>query len=184
MSDLAVFRRYAGALLGEAAAAGIVERVDDDVAMTRTALEESRELHLLFLSPVISIGKKDAIIKKLFADNVSDLFLRFLLLLNEKGRGHLVADVLREYKAHRNRQLGIVEAQARTAMTLSDEEVQALRGKLAAQTGADIHLDVEEDASLLGGVVVRVGDLVYDGSLKRKLAALRTQLERGAYLRN
>lgn len=184
MSDLAVCRRYAKALLEEAESADVVGRVDDDVSMTRTALQESRELHLFFSSPVISIGRKDAVIRALFEEKVSDLFLRFLLLLNEKGRGHLVAEVLGEYKAHRNRQLGIVEAHARTAMTLSDDEADALREKLAEQTGADIHLEVQEDATLLGGVVVRVGDTVYDGSLRRKLAALKTQLNSGSYLTN
>lgn len=184
MSDLAVCRRYAAALLEEAEEKGILAQVDADVAMTRTALEESRELHLLFMSPVISIAKKDSIIIKLFADHVTEVFQKFLLLLNEKGREHLILDVLGEYRAHRNEQMGIVEAEARTAMALSDPEVEALRELLASRTGADVQLHVEEDPALLGGIVVRVGDTVYDGSLKRKLSALRSQLRGGSFLSN
>ncbi|MGA7303978.1 MAG: ATP synthase F1 subunit delta [Rhodothermales bacterium] len=184
MSELAICRRYAGALLQEAESGNIVDRIDGDVAATRAALEESPELRLLFSSPVISIGKKDSIIRKLFEDSASDLFVRFLLLLNEKNREHIVADVLSQYRTLRNRQLGIVEAQARSAMAMSDADVKGLRDKLAEQTGADVHLGVEEDAGLLGGVVVRVGDMVYDGSLKRKLAVLKAQLEGGSFLRN
>lgn len=184
MSDLAVCRRYAGALLAEAESGNIVDLIDGDVAAVRTALGESRDLQLFFSSPVISVAKKDSILRKLFEDSVSDLFLRFLFLLNEKNREDLIADVLDEYRVHRNRQMGVVEAEARTAMAISDVEVRTLRDKLAKQSGADIHLHVEEDADLLGGVVVRIGDTVYDGSLKRKLAALKEQLEGGSFLRN
>jgi len=184
MSDLAICRRYAAALHAEAESAGLIETVDDDVATLRDAIKESRELAMLFASPVINAAKKRDIIQKLFAEHVSDLFLRFLLLLNEKGRGDLVGNVLVEYRKLRNRQLGIVEAEARSAMELSDGEVDALKKKLADQSGMDVHLHVETDASLLGGVVVRVGDTVYDGSLKRRLSVMRTQLEGGAIHKN
>ena len=184
MSNLAICRRYAAALHEEAEAGGVVDQVDEDVLVTTTALKESRELTLLFASPVISTSKKQSIIETLFSDRVTDLFLRFLLLLNEKGRGRMVTDILAEYRTLRYRLLGIVEADARAALALSDGEIDSLRRKLAEVTNADVHLQVELDQSLLGGVVVRVGDTVYDGSLKRRLAVLRAQLEGGSFLRN
>lgn len=184
MSDLAICRRYAAALQAEAESRGVVDQVDDDVAMTRQTLTDSRELILFFASPVISTDKKRAIIELLFSERVTELFLRFLLLLNEKGRGHMIEDVLSEYRTLRNRRLGIVEAKARAAISLSQAEVDALTSKLSKLVNADIELDVAQDASLLGGVVVRVGDTVYDGSLKRRLSVLKTQLEGGSFLRN
>jgi len=184
MSDLAICRRYAAALHAEAESAGLIETVDGDVAAIRDAVGKSRELALLFASPVINAGKKRTIIETLFAEHISDLSLRFLLLLNDKGRADMVESVLAEYRKLRNRQLGIVEAEARSAMKLSDGEVDALKNKFAEQTGLDVHLSVETDASLLGGVVVRVGDTVYDGSLKRRLSVMRTQLEGGAIHKN
>lgn len=184
MSDLAICRRYAAALHGEAASGGVVDRVDEDVAMMASALSDAHDLKLLFASPVIDAAKKQSIIETLFADRVSDLFLRFLLLLIEKGRGQLVADVVAEYRGFRNRQLGVVDADARSAMALSDNEVESLTEKLADVVKADVHLHVEQDRSLIGGVVVKVGDTVYDGSLKRRLSVLRTRLEGDSFLRN
>ena len=184
MSALAICRRYAAALHDEAESKEVVDRVDDDVAMTRTALDESRDLELMFASPVIRTTTKRSIIEKLFADRVSDVFLRFLVLLNDKGRGDMIKEVLSEYRAFRNKQLGIVEAQVRAAMSLSGEEIDSLKNRLGEVVNAEIHLEVEQDPSLLGGVVVRVGDTVYDGSLKRRLSALRAQLEGGSFLRN
>lgn len=184
MSNLAICKRYAAALHAEAASSNLVDRVDEDVAMARASLVASRELRLFFASPVISATTKRSVIDKLFGTRVSDVFLRFLLLLNEKGRGDMVVDMLDAYRVLRNRHLGIVEADARVAMTLSDEEVDSLRNRFAQMSGADVHLQVEEDPSLLGGVVVRIGDTVYDGSLKRRLSALRVQLESGSVRRN
>jgi F-type H+-transporting ATPase subunit delta len=177
MSELAICRRYAAALQAEADSLGIVDRVDEDVAMTRESLATSRELQLLFASPVIGTAKKRSIIEQLFSDRTSDVFVRFLLLLNEKGRGSLISDVLSEYRRVRNEQLGIVEAETRTAMPLSDDVVESLTERLSRRFGATVHLDLKEDPSLLGGVVVRVGDSVYDGSLKRQLSVLKTQLQ-------
>lgn len=184
MSDLAICRRYAAALHAEAASGGTVDRVDEDVAMARASLEGSRELRLFFASPVISTATKRSGIEKLFGDRVSDVFLRFLLLINEKGRGEMVVDMLEAYRSLRNRLLGIVEADARVAMVPSDEEIEALRKRLADRVDADVQLTVEEDPSLLGGVVVRIGDTVYDGSLRHRLSALKAQLESGSVLRN
>ncbi|HEY5564079.1 MAG TPA: ATP synthase F1 subunit delta [Rhodothermia bacterium] len=184
MSALAICRRYAAALHDEAESIGVVDRVDADVAMTRAALDESRDLELMFASPVIRAATKRSIIEKLFADRVSDVFLRFLVLLNDKGRGDMIKDVLSEYRTFRNKQLGIVEAQARSAMGLSGEEIDSLKNRLGEVVNAEVHLEVEPDPSLLGGVVVRVGDTVYDGSLKRRLSALRAQLGGGSFLRN
>lgn len=184
MSDLAICRRYAAALHGDAEASGVVERVDDDVAMTAATLSQSRDLNLFFASPVVSAAKKRSVIEELFAGRVSDLFLRFLLLIDAKGRGDKVADILQEYRELRNRQLGTVEAQARTAMDLSSNEVEALEKRLSEYTGVDVHLRIENDPSLLGGVVVKVGDTVYDGSLRRQLSVLRGQLEGSSVVRN
>lgn len=184
MSDLAVCRRYAAALQSEAESVKAVEAVDGDVAATAAILAESKELRLLFASPVVSTAKKRTVIETLFSERVSPVFLQFLLLLNSKGRGGLVSDILKEYARLRDRQLGIVEADASAAMALSKEEVEGLRKKLSGLVGADVRLNVDVDPALLGGVVVKVGDTVYDGSLKRRLSVLKSQLEGRSHLKN
>ncbi len=184
MTNQTVARRYAQALYEEAARQQRVERVDEDIALIREALEASRELVVFFESPVISRRKKAAVVQALFAERVEPTTLGFLRLLIKKKREALFAAVAQAYRALRDEQLGIVEAQARVASSLSEDEERFLVQALERLTGARVRLTVEQDASLVGGLVVRIGDTVYDGSVRHQLASLRERMEYGPYAAN
>jgi F-type H+-transporting ATPase subunit delta len=81
----------------------------------------------------------------------------------------------------RDRQLGVVEARARVARPLDAAGEQKLTAALEGLTGKRVRLQVQQDAALLGGVVVRVGDTVYDGSVRHQLESLREQLGDGVH---
>ena len=184
MTNQTVARRYAQALYEEAAREQRVERIDEDIALVREALEASRELVIFFESPVISRRKKEAVVEALFAERVEPSTLRFLHLLIGKKREALFPDVVRAYRALRDEQLGIVEARARVASPLSEDEERVLAQALERLTGARVRLNIEQDAGLLGGLVVRIGDTVYDGSVRHQLASLRERMEYGSYAAN
>ncbi len=184
MSNFTIARRYARALYEEAERTGRLESVDDDVALIRDALEASSELVRFFESPVIPRPKKEAVVQALFAERVQPTTLDFLRLLVEKQREDLFPDVVRAYRELRDAQRGIVEARARAAFPLSEAEQTRLAQALEAMTGVGIRLHVEQDAGLLGGLVVRIGDTVYDGSVRHQLASLRERMELGAYAGN
>ncbi len=184
MTNQTVARRYAQALYEEAAREQRVERIDEDIALVREALEVSRELVVFFESPVISRRKKEAVVHALFAARVEPTTLGFLRLLIKKKREALFAAVAQAYRALRDEQLGIVEARARVASALSEDEERSLVQALERLTGAQIRLKIKQDASLLGGLVVRIGDTVYDGSVRHQLASLRERMEYGSYVGN
>lgn len=181
MINQTVARRYAQALYEEAVQERRVERIDEDMALIREALETSRELVVFFESPVISRQKKQDVVKALFADRVQQVTLNFLHLLVEKKREDLFPEVVLAYRALRDEQLGIVEARARVAFPLTAEEQAQLVKALEHRVGTRIRLTVEHDASLVGGLVVRIGDVVFDGSVRHQLATLRERLEYGSY---
>ena len=178
MSDLTVARRYAQALYEEAEQAGTLERVDQDMQAVRESLEASRELERLFRSPIVSREKKEAVVQKLFTGHVEALIVRFMRLLIEKQREALLPTVIRAYTDLRDERRGIVEARVRTALPLGEAEEAALRQALEARTGKRVRLRTEVDESLLGGVVVRIGDRVIDGSARHQLQQLRERLAR------
>ena len=184
MTNQIVARRYAQALYEEAAREQRVERIDEDIALVRQTLEASRELVVFFESPVISRQKKEAVVQALFAERVEPMTLGFLRLLIKKKREALFAAVAHAYRALRDEQLGIVEARARVASSLSEDQERFLVQALERLTGAQVRLKVEQDASLLGGLVVRIGDTVYDGSVRHQLASLRERMEYGSYAGN
>lgn len=184
MSDATVARRYAQALYQEAEAAGRAERIDEDMKSVQESLDASRELDLFFRSPVIAREKKEAVVGKLFDGKVDPLIVRLMQLLVAKGREGILPAVVRQYGRLRDEHLGVVEAQVRTALPMEFDETEALRKTLETKTGQKVRLRIEVQPELLGGVVVRLGDRVYDGSVRHQLESLRDQLEERAYLSN
>jgi F-type H+-transporting ATPase subunit delta len=176
MSHRTVARRYAGALYEEAEATGVLEPVDDDVLMLRETLNSNGELARFFKSPVISQEKKDTVVRELLSDRVEDLTLRFLRLLIQKDRETLTKPILDEYQSLRDEQRGIVDADVTVARSLADEDREALTEALEEKTGKTVRLHVEEDADLIGGLIIRLGDHVFDASVRNKLTNLHDRL--------
>ena len=184
MTNQIVARRYAQALYEEAEREQRVERIDEDMALIRESLEDSRDLVLFFESPIISRKKKQDVVQALFEARVQPMTMNFLRLLIEKKREDLFPDVVHAYRALRDEQLGVVVAHARTAFPLSSEEQARLEQALERKAGSRIRLTVEQDAGLVGGLVVRIGDMVYDGSVRHQLATLRERMETGSFAGN
>ncbi|HKL88115.1 MAG TPA: ATP synthase F1 subunit delta [Salinibacter sp.] len=180
MSQRTVARRYAAALYEEADATGVLEDVDDDVLMLRESLESNGELARFFKSPVIPQEKKETVIQELLSDRVAKLTVQFLRLLVHKDRETMTKAILDQYQSLRDEQRGIVDATVQVARPLSDEDRETIVETLEAETGKSVRLSVEEDADLIGGVVIRIGDRVFDGSVRNQLVNLRDRLRNSA----
>jgi len=181
MSNNLIARRYAGALYEEAEKVSALKAVDEDVSLIRESLDGAPELVRFFGSPVISRDKKSSTITALFESRIHKLTLNFLLLMVEKRREQLFPDVVRAYQSLRDHQMGMVQVTARVAKTVDDEEKEALVEILEARLGKKVRLDIQVDPSLVGGIVVKIGDTVYDGSFVNQLKSLRARLEDGVY---
>lgn len=180
MSQRTVARRYANALYEEADEAGVLEAVDEDVLMLRRSLESNDELSRFFENPVISQEKKDKIVRVLMEDRVETLTLHFLQLLIRKDREMMTKAILDQYQTLRDEERGIVTARVQVAKPLSDEDRETLVEALEAKTEKSIRLYVEEAPELLGGLVIRIGDRVFDGSVRNQLTNLRDRLHKSA----
>jgi len=184
MSDIIIARRYAQALRQEADESGITEKVDADVALIRESLTASGELLRFFESPVISREKKSTVVRKLFEGRIEALTLRFLLLMVEKQREQIFPQVVQAYADARDEQLGIVNVSVRVAKTMSEEEETQLSSTIEKMIEKRVRLQTLIDGSLLGGLVVRIGDTLYDGSFANQLKSLRERLEAGQVATN
>lgn len=179
-----VARRYARALYEEAERQSKIDAVDKDVEFIRASLEGSRELLSFFGSPVISREKKTSIVDQLFSGEISALSLQFLKMLIDKQRESILSEILAAYQEMRDEHLDIVEARVRVADSMGESEQENLSDALAQMTGKKIRLQVSQDTDLIGGVVIRIGDTVYDGSVQHQLERLRHRMEVGSYLLN
>ncbi len=184
MSEQTVLRRYANALYQEAERRGCVEAIDEDIDLLRTTLEETREFARFVESPAIPQDKKKDVFRALLDERVHELTLRFMELLVEKDRETLLSSLLDTYRTLRDDMMNIVEVQARTPKPLAESERDKLIQRLEAMTGKTIRLEVNENPDLIGGLVIRIGDRVYDGSVRQKLENLRDSWGQVAHATN
>lgn len=175
-----LYRRYALAFMTQAAEAGALETADADVAVLQNLLKESRELRQFIASPLFKAEKKASVMQAVLGDHVSAQTHSFVQFLITKGRIEHLASILSAYVSARDAEAGTVVAQVKTAIPLDAAAQTALTQKLETLTGRNVRLETQTDASLIGGMVVRVGDTVYDGSVRHHLERLQERLVHGA----
>ena len=178
-----VARRYAQALAEEARSGGSLDTVDGDVDAIASALDGSRELRTALGSPVVPRGKKEAVLTSLFSERVSPLTMRFLDLLLRNEREESIPSIVRGYQALRDEERGIVTATVRSAKPLSPDETERVKAALEARSGKTVRMKLSVEPELIGGLVVRLGDTVYDRSVRHQLAELKEQMVASAYAR-
>jgi F-type H+-transporting ATPase subunit delta len=141
------------------------------------AWHESADLREVYLNPSFPTEQKVSILDKLNARLGMSVQVRnFIAVLIQHDRLNLLDEILEEYRREVNRRLGISEVYVTTARPLEADERQELEQKVATLTGTQVQATYHEDKSLLGGVIVRVGSTVYDGSIKGRLDRLKEQL--------
>jgi F-type H+-transporting ATPase subunit delta len=151
----------------------VQKQLDSFVAAWR----ESADLREVFLDPSFPADQKVAVLDKLNARlGMGTQVRNFIAVLIQHDRLNVLDDVLAEYRKVVNQRLGISEVYVTSARPLETDERQGIEQKVAALTGTQVEATYHEDKSLLGGVVVRVGSTVYDGSVKGRLDRLKEQL--------
>ena len=103
----------------------------------------------------------------------------FLLLLFDKGRIGFIGSISDFYQKLADELNGIARASLVSATTLSEDTVEKIRATLSKKTSKKIILEVEQDPELIGGIVTKIGDLIWDGSIKTQLSNMRETLKRG-----
>jgi len=173
-----IARNYAEALFraGEAHDAATVARYGallDDVA---GAVGADPRIAIALDSPRVAKATKANLLAEALRGVAPGEFVRFLHAVVYRGRQGLLAEIAREYQALMDVALNRVHA----GITLADGSdarfEEQVVGKLRTALGREVRAHFRSDSAILGGIVVRVGDRVFDGSLRRKLAVLRRQL--------
>tara|TARA_R110002072_G_scaffold239187_5_gene396979 strand:- start:3397 stop:3954 length:558 start_codon:yes stop_codon:yes gene_type:complete len=175
-------KRYAKSLLELAQELGKVEEVKADMATIQNAIEGSREFSILINSPVINPNKKIAIFKELFDNKLSELTCNFLEIITKKGREKKLGAIAQGFLDLYRIKNGISVAIVTTAVALSDSEREAIRSKIAEATGRQIEIEEKVDASIIGGMTLRLDDKEFNGSMAYKLNNLKRQFSDNLYV--
>lgn len=180
MKNLALARRYAKALLLIGKEDGQMDTYRKELEGVCTVFRDNGNLYQMLSNPLYArIARRqilDAVLQKM---NLSRVMRSFLLLLFDKGRVARLGDVERSYQQLADEFQNIARARITSAVALSDVAVEGIRAALVRMTNRDVVLDVDEDPRIIGGIVTKVGDLVYDGSIRTQLRNLRESFKRG-----
>lgn len=170
-------RRYSLALYEAAEEGKKLKKVATDSYNLIDLVKSSRDLHLLFTSPVIRNDKKMQIVELLFEKKIDRLTLDFIKLLITNNREALIVDVLDDFLELKNDAEGKTKASIKTAVKFDDAEKKKIKERIDGFTKLDCIPDFEEDVSLIGGFTVQVKDVVIDASIKRQLENLRNKFK-------
>jgi F-type H+-transporting ATPase subunit delta len=178
MSTGSLARRYARALLELATEQRLVERVKKDLEELSGMWTESPELRELFLNPKFEASvRKAALSEVVTRAGVSPLVRNAVLYLADRNRIIALPDVTRAFADLAERATGTVRAEVTSAAALPESYYLSLQRALEQATGKRVAIEKKTDASLIAGVVTRVGDKVFDGSIRTRLADLKDSLK-------
>jgi F-type H+-transporting ATPase subunit delta len=170
--------RYATALFELALEANALDQVSADLDRFNAALDASPDLARLVKSPVFSAEEQThalaAVLDKL---GIAGLARNFLLLAAKNRRLFAAPDMIGAYRTMLARHRGETSATVTAAAKLTEAQVTALKQALKAALGKDVMLEQRVDASLLGGLVVKVGSRMIDSSLRTRLNSLRVAMK-------
>ena len=170
--------RYARALLDVTRAErGDVDAAERDLASFVSLADGDAGLRRALLNRAIPGARKKALVSDLLQRApLQGPVSKLLLFLAERGRLALLSDILDQYRQRLLELRKVVRAEVTTAVPLDEERIKALGRALRALTGRDVTMATRVDPGIIGGVVTRIGSVVYDGSVKRQLERLRETL--------
>lgn len=177
-------RVYAKAIIDLAIEQGQVEAVREDMRLVSSVLSESRELATVMSSPIVKADKKLAILEEIFKGKISDMSNRFLKIVINHGRESSLRLIAQAFENMYLQHKGIERVSVTTAYPLSDAELKAVSEKATSYTGKQVELNQIVDESIIGGMVLRVGDKRYNGSLAHQLETLRRQFKDNHYIKD
>jgi F-type H+-transporting ATPase subunit delta len=177
MTGTTIANRYARAL-----ADIIVERRETDEIVKELIdfermMSEHPQLRDVFASPVIGAERKRAVLEELLSRiGLRQTSANFLRLLLNNSRLHDLDQIMNALSRELDTRMNIVSADVTTAREIGQQEKAALQSQLKAVTGKEVRLQFRIDPAIIGGVVTRIGSLIYDGSIKNQLAQMKRRL--------
>lgn len=173
-----VAKRYAAALFNLAASEGVMAEYEEEVKMIVKILHDEPDFMAVLQDHKVTMEDKVSLIENVFTDKVSTPIVGLLVLLVKKGRQDEMLNVLETFLERVKTDSGIMKAVVTSAIPLKAQQISILKEKLEAGTKSKIEIETIVDASIIAGLIVRVGDKVVDASYKGDMQSLKKQLSK------
>jgi F-type H+-transporting ATPase subunit delta len=175
-SAKAVARVYAVAYLDAAASAGEQNPVEEIESFQTDVLDRQPAFHELLSSKAVGPDEKSGLLERTVVPKASQLFGNFLKVLARHDRLDLIPYITEEVKAEHEKRTNKKRVEVTSALPLTDDQLREITDRLRSQMNFDPIVRSSVDPSLLGGVIIRIGDTVYDSSLRTRIGVLRNRL--------
>jgi F-type H+-transporting ATPase subunit delta len=171
--------RYAQALFDLAQEQGVTDQVAADLGRFSAMIEESADLQRFIRSPVFTAEEQAKALTAILARaGIGGIAGKFLQLVAAKRRLFAISDMIRDFNKLNDFAKGLARADVTVAQPLKDVQLEALKTALSELTGGrTVEMAIKVDASIIGGLIVKLGSRMVDGSLRTKLNSLRTRMK-------
>lgn len=172
-----VVKRYANALFLSAKEKNIVAQVEADLQLVSAAMVANPEFISLLTHPGVNQSDKHQLLDSVFQAKVQPIVLDAMHVLCARRRANVLGELSASFTKIAGKELGQAEAHIMSAHALSDKEISDIESKFSQLLGKKVKSQYQLDSSLIGGIQVRIGDTLYDGSIAGKLARLGKSLQ-------
>lgn len=182
MKDGRAALRYAKAILNLAKDTQSESAVYDDMILVGKTLSENETLELMLQSPTLKLSEVVGVLNAVFKDKVDNITLGLFHLLQDNKRISLLASIAKQYAIIYDFDKHIQVAKVTTAVAITQEIEDKILDKVKAITGEKAHIENEVNPDILGGFILRVGDIQYDASISNYLNELRKEFDNSHYI--
>ena len=183
MRNTLLVRRYAKAFLDYAIQNNMADEGLADLEVISTTLQENRELRSILSQPFIAKSKKEAILKRIFENKVSDKTLNFINLMIDKNRFEIIPAILNAYHFLYNEYKNIAVVTITTAVEIDEEKQQKLLYFVKDKVSGNVQIITKIDKSIIGGFIINYLDYQYDESIRTKLRNLESLFSGNLYVK-
>lgn len=176
MSDKIAAVTFVGALLEVAEEKGGLEQIEKDLELVCGVITKHAELKKMFFHPGVTRDEKNALIKRIFGDSISGIMKNFLNVLLDRRREGVLWAIPEVYEKAINDKRGVSKVTVHAAIPITGERLVHLKRRLDKMVGRKVEIEVVKDPQILGGMVLRMGNKIVDGSVAGRLKDLKTRL--------
>lgn len=176
MLNIQLATKYATAIFEIANDEKNLDGYDKDLAKVRADVFDIPEAVKFFQNPLVPHQAKKDLLKRAFDKEISEIVMNFLMLLVDKKRIGVFREIYDIFTSLKNKAQGVLIADVTTAFALTKKQQDALIKKLTTLTGRKVQIRTHKDASILGGIILKIGDKRIDGSAAGRLRALQSSL--------
>jgi F-type H+-transporting ATPase subunit delta len=171
-----VSKTYSSALFEVALEENMIDPILAEYAVVKQSIDDNPDFYEILVSPRVPLEEKKQILDTTYGNQISEILLNFFKLLMDKKRSQAILEVYDDFKALVDDHKGNVVAKVESVIELSAEEIKNLEDKLNTLTGKNVSVNNVINPDIMGGLVVKVGDKIIDGSVRRKLDSMKHEL--------